>query len=186
MQWRGAAPGPLQAEALQGRELRDEGAGICTATAGSAEKQRLGWHFLGCQVMSNYFLWLSLLSNCFLQLCCSIYQLETATRSRGCHPLLPGAGGSQAQHRAAVLGSCLLWGGGAAGRGAVCRPCAPRHPDPRAPRAPQEPAAPSPHPCAASWKGSWHFVGPEGGKSHSFSANFLIQCNLFVSKLRTA
>lgn len=144
MQWRGAAPGPLRAEALQGRELRDEGAGVCTATAGSAEKQRLGWHFLGCQVMSNYFLWLSLLSNCFLQLCCSIYQLETATRSRGCHPLLPGAGGSQAQHGAAVLGSCLLWGGGAAGWGAVCRPGAPRHPDPGAPRPPRSQLPPAP------------------------------------------
>lgn len=164
MQWRGAAPGPLQAEALQGRELRDEGAGVCTATAGSAEKQRLGWHFLGCQVMSNYFLWLSLLSNCFLQLCCSIYQLETATRSRGCHPLLPGAGGSQAQHGAAVLGSCLLWGGGAAGQGAVCRPCAPRHPDPRAPRPPRSQLPPAPILVLQAGKAPGILLGLREGK----------------------
>lgn len=164
MQWRGAAPGPLQAEALQGRELRDEGAGVCTATAGSAEKQRLGWHFLGCQVMSNYFLWLSLLSNCFLQLCCSIYQLETATRSRGCHPLLPGAGGSQAQHGAAVLGSCLLWGGGAAGWGAVCRPCAPRHPDPGAPRPPRSQLPPAPILVLQAGKAPGILLGLREGK----------------------
>lgn len=186
MQWRGAAPGPLQAEALQGRELRDEGAGVCTATAGSAEKQRLGWHFLGCQVMSNYFLWLSLLSNCFLQLCCSIYQLDTATRSRGCHPLLPGGRrlpGTARGSRARLLLVVGRWGCRVGGCVPARCSTAPR---PRGPSAPQEPAAPSPYPCAASWKGSWHFVGPEGGKSHSFSANFLIQCNLFVSKLRTA
>lgn len=52
--------------------------------------------------MSNYFLWLSFLSNFFLPLCCSIYQLETATRPQGCHPVLvllaAGAAGVESQH----------------------------------------------------------------------------------------
>lgn len=51
--------------------------------------------------MSNYFLWLSFLSNFFLPLCCSIYQLETATRPQGCHPVLvllaAGAAGVESQ-----------------------------------------------------------------------------------------
>lgn len=42
------------------------------------------------------------------------------------------------------------------------------------------------HPCAVSWAGSWHFVGPRRGKSPSFTADFLRQHNLFSSQQRTA
>lgn len=41
----------------------------------------LGWHAPSCQVVSHYFLWLSSLTNCFLQLRYPIYQLEAGIKA---------------------------------------------------------------------------------------------------------
>lgn len=50
-----------------------------------------GWSWMALpqgQVTSHFFLWLFSLTNCFLQSCCPIYQLETDMKAWGLHPPL--------------------------------------------------------------------------------------------------
>lgn len=68
----------------------------------------LGWHFLSCQVMSHYFLWLSSPTSCSLQSRYPIYQLETDIKARGFHPLLPGEQAAPAQNTGVLEHSYLL------------------------------------------------------------------------------
>lgn len=90
----------------------------------------LGWHFLSCQLMSHYFLWLSSPTSCFLQSRYPIYQLETDIKARGFHPLLPGGQAAPAHNTGVlVLSSSLCCGGELPAQGgSASQPCAPRAP----------------------------------------------------------
>lgn len=79
-------------------------------------------------------------------------------------------------------------------RGSASQPCAPADPCPQGPFvSPVVPAPPLAPPGARLPQASLLVLQAldilldlRGRKSHSVSADFLIQCNLFTSKLRTA
>lgn len=142
-----------------------------------------------CQAMSHFFLWLLPLTNCFLQSCCPVYQLEPDIKAWGFHPLLREGRQLQPRHHGApVQLLALLQPGAARHRGSMAQPSVLAHPC--SPRLFQLPRGPrllwAPILVLQAGQVLDILSDLRGRKSHSVSADFLIQHNLFISRLRTA